>query len=72
MADGINDLEFVGRMSPKRLTTLDEDAKAERAQILADQKRFAKYGTNSAKRVALMESGQTEEVTYERFPEEEA
>jgi hypothetical protein len=72
MASDIENLEFFSGLNPKRLTSLNEDAKNERAQILADQKRFAKYGTNSAKRAAMIEGGKTEEVTYERFPEEEA
>ena len=55
MANEIGDLEYVGRMNPQRLTSLEEDSKTEQAQILADQKRFAKYGTNSAKLAALME-----------------
>jgi len=58
MANEIGDLEYVGRMNPQRLTSLEEDSKTEQAQILADQKRFAKYGTNNPKLAALMESGQ--------------
>ena len=58
MNDGDSDIEFFSGLNPKRLTSLEEDFKAERAQILADQKRFAKYGTNSAKLAALMESKQ--------------
>ena len=69
MSDKSN-LEFVGLMKPQRLTSLAEDFKMELAQIYADQARFAKYGTNSAKKAALIESGQAEEETRERFPEE--
>lgn len=58
MSNGSDDIEFFSGLNPKRLTSLEEDFKAERAQILADQKRFAKYGTNSAKLAALMESKQ--------------
>lgn len=69
MGDKSN-LEFVGQMRPQRLTSMQEDSRSELAQIHADQARFAKYGTNSAKKAALIESGQAEEVTRERFPEE--
>jgi len=58
MANEIGDLEYVGGINPQRLTSLEEDSKTEQAQILADQKRFAKYGTNNPKLAALMESGQ--------------
>ena len=58
MASDIENIEFFSRLNPKRLTSLDEDARNERTQILADQRRFAKYGTNNAKLAALMESGQ--------------
>ena len=65
-----SNLEFMGQMKPQRLTSMEEDSRNEPAQIHADQARFAKYGTNSAKKAALLESGQAEEVTRERFPEE--
>ena len=52
------DVEFMGRMNPKSQKTWDQRFKEERDQLLADQKRFAKYGTNNAKLAALMASGQ--------------
>ena len=58
MANDIENLKFVGAMNPKKLTSFDEDFKNDRAQILEDQKQFAKYDTNSAKLAALMESKQ--------------
>lgn len=70
MSDKTN-LEFVGQMKPQRLTSMEEDSRNELAQIHADHARFSKYGTNSAKKVALIEGGQAEEVTRERFPEED-
>ncbi len=69
MSDKSN-LEFVGQMKPQRLTSMEEDSRNELAQIHADQARFAKYGRNSAKKAALIESGQVEGLTRERFPEE--
>jgi len=71
MANEIGDLEYVGRMNPQRLTSLEEDSRTEQAQILADQKRFAKYGTNNPKKAALMAGEKEEELTRERFPEED-
>ena len=69
MSDKSN-LEFVGQMKPQRLASMQEDSRNELAQIHVDQARFPKYGTNSAKKAALIESGQTEEETRERLPEE--
>ncbi|MBU3631158.1 hypothetical protein [Polynucleobacter sp. AP-Melu-500A-A1] len=69
MSDKSN-LEFVGCMQPQRSTSLAEDFKRELTQMHADQARFAKYGTNSARKAALIESGQAEKETRERFPEE--
>lgn len=54
----MGDIEFVGRVNPKRPKSWDEQFKEERDQLLADQKRFAKYGTNNPKLAALMASGQ--------------
>ena len=67
---GKSNLEFVGQMKPQRCTSMEEGSRNELAQIHADQARFAKYGTNSAKKAVLIESGQAQEVTRERFPEE--
>lgn len=54
----MGDVEFMGRMNPKPLKSMDQQFKEERDQLLADQKRFAKYGTNNPKLAALMASGQ--------------
>jgi len=70
MTDKSN-LEYVGKTKSQRLTSFEEDFKNELAQIHADQARFAKYGTNSSKKVALMVGGQQEELSRERFPWEE-
>lgn len=37
---------------------MEEDSRNELAQMHADQVRFARYGTNSTKKAALIESGQ--------------
>lgn len=65
-----SDIEFMGKMSTQRLTSLEEDFENERAVMLADSSRFAKYGTNSQKKAALLAGAQEEELTRERFPEE--
>jgi hypothetical protein len=68
-----SNIKFVGQMKPQRLTSIAEDCKAEQAKILADQKRFAKYGTNNPKLAALMESGQViPAVELVRVRQEEA
>lgn len=54
----MGDIEFVGKMNPKPQKSWDEQFKEERDRLLADQKRFTKYGTNNPKLAALMESGQ--------------
>lgn len=54
----MSDLEFVGKMNPKPLKSMEQEFKEEQAKYLADAKRFAKYGTNNPKLAALMESGQ--------------
>ena len=65
-----SNLEFVGQMKPQKLTSLEDDFKAWRSEIHADQERWKKYGTNSAKKATQIESGQVEELNRERFPEE--
>jgi hypothetical protein len=54
----MGDVEFMGMMKPKSQKTWEQQFNEERDQLLADQKRFAKYGTNNAKLAALMASGQ--------------
>ena len=70
MSDKLN-LNFVGQMKLQRFASMEEDSRNELAQIHADQARFAKYGTNSAKKAALIDSGEVEEGVRERFPEED-
>ena len=65
----MNDIEFIGRMNPQRLISPQEEFKLERAQILVDQKRFAKWGTNDSKKAELFESSQVGKLTYERDSE---
>ena len=66
-----SNIEFVGKIKPEKLTSLDEDFKAWRSEIYADQARWAKYGTNSPTKAALMAGEKQEELTRERFPEED-
>ena len=47
---------------------MEEHSRNELTQIHADQALFAKYGANDAKKVAVIECGQVEGVTRERFP----
>jgi len=70
MSDDSNAL-FLGRVKAQRLTSIEEDCKREREQILVDQTRFAKYGTNSVKKAQLIKDGTREELTHERFREED-
>lgn len=65
-----SNLLFLGKVNAQRLASIQEDYKKELAEIRADQARFAKYGTNSAKKAALIETGQSEGLTRERFDEE--
>lgn len=64
-----SNVEFVGRMNPKKLTSLEEDFKKEQAEILADQAHWAKYGTNRRNGASKREI--MEELSRERFPWEE-
>lgn len=54
----MSDVEYVGGMNSKPQKTWEQLFKEEREQLLADQKRFAKYGTNNDKLAALIASGQ--------------
>ena len=66
-----DDLEYLGKINPHRLTSLVEDSKKEQAQVYADQERWSKHGTNSPRKVALSKREIMEEMTRERFPWEE-
>lgn len=54
----MGDVEYMRMMNPKPQKTWEQQFKEERDQLLADQKRFAKHGTNNAKLATLMASGQ--------------
>ena len=54
------ELEFVGRMNPRRLTSLAEDFKKEQGEFLSDELK-RKSGKVTPKPAM--------EVTYERFPD---
>lgn len=64
-----SNLEFVGKLNPKKLTSLEEDRKRGQAEILADQAHWKKNGTNRQK--SLSKSEIMEELSRERFPWEE-
>lgn len=69
----MSEVEFIGRVNPKPLKSMDQQFKEERDQLLADQKRFAKYGTNNPKLAAFLASGQViPAVELVRTREEEA
>lgn len=59
----MSDIEFFAKVSPKRLTSLEEDFKRDQAQFRKDELNRA-----------LMRSGKVksepQETSYERFPEE--
>ena len=61
-----NDIEYVGKINPQRLTSLEEDHKKEQAEIIADREHWAKYGTN--RRTGSSKREIMEEMTRERFP----
>lgn len=66
-----SNLEFVGRVSPKKLTSLEEDFKREQAEIIADREHWAKYGINRSKKSAQSKREIMEELSRERFSWEE-
>lgn len=53
----MSNAEYFGRVKPKRLSSLDEDIKADQTKILGDQARFKKYGTNKQSLADLIASG---------------
>ena len=67
----MSDIEFFSKLKPQRLTSLEEDHKAEGKEILEDQAYWAKYGTNRPRRGASSKTGIMEQLSRERFPEEE-
>lgn len=70
MADKSN-LEFMGKLEAKKLTSLAEDSKNEQAEIHADQAHWAKYGINRSTKATKSKSEIMEELSRERFPWEE-
>lgn len=56
----MGELEFVGQMNPRRLTSFAEDFKSEREEFLKDESK-RKSGNVTSKPVI--------EITYERFPD---
>lgn len=59
----MSDLEFVGRMNPKRLTSLEEDFKASQQQFREDEQR------NALRRMGKVVKSESE-TTRERIPNE--
>lgn len=59
----MGDLEYVGQMRPKALTSLEEDFKRDRAQFQKDE-------LDRALRCSGKLVKPEPETTYERFPEE--
>ena len=70
MADKSN-LEVMGKLEAKKLTSLAEDSKNELAEIHADQAHWAKHGTNRSTKAAKSKREIMEELSRERFPWEE-
>lgn len=70
MTDESN-LEFMGEVKPKRLTSFAEDSKTELDEIQADQAHWAKHGTNRSTKATKSKREIMEELSRERFPWEE-
>ena len=66
-----SNLEFVGKINAKKLTSLGEDSKKEQEESYADSEHWAKYGTNRSSKAAKSKSEIMEELSRERFPWEE-
>ena len=67
----MSDIEFLSKLNPKRLTSLGEDHKAEQKQILEDQAYWVKYGTNRPRRGSPSKTELMEQLSRERFPEDD-
>lgn len=59
----MSDIEFLGQIKPKRLTSLEEDFKRSRAEFRRDEQ-------NRALRRSGKINQESIETTYERFREE--
>ena len=70
MTDESN-IEFVGKVKAEKLTTLAEDSKNDLAEIHADQEHWAKYGTNRPRRGSPSKTELMEQLSRERFPEDD-
>ena len=69
----MGDVEFFGKVNPRPQKSLAQEFKEEQSKIIEDRERFAKYGTNNPKLVALMASGQVMSAAdLVRVREEEA
>lgn len=60
----MSDIEFLGQVKPKRLTSLEEDFKKSQAEFRKDE-------LNRALRRSGKINQESTETTYERFPEED-
>lgn len=61
-----SNLELLGKMIPKKLTSFEDDFKKGQAEILADQAHWKKYGTNRRNGASKREI--MGELSRERFP----
>lgn len=59
-------IERLGQMNPKKLTSFKDDFKKGQAEILADQAHWKKYGTNRRNGASKREI--MGELSRERFP----
>lgn len=61
-----SNVEIVGQLNPKKLTSLEEDRRKGQAEILADQAHWKKHGIN--RRKGQSKSEIIEKLSRERFP----
>jgi hypothetical protein len=59
----VNDLEYLGKVNPKPLSSLEQDFKRERAQFQKDEL------DRALRRLGKLVKPEPE-ITYERFPED--
>lgn len=60
----MNDIEYLGKVTFNRLTSLEEDSKSQQAQFYKDEQ------ARKLRRSGIIKQENTP-TTYERFPEEE-
>ena len=58
-------------MKAEKLTSIAEDIKKERAEIIGDSEHWTKYGSNRSKKSTQSKREIMEELSRERFPWEE-